>query len=68
MTLIETKLQNLRDEYKTASRERRKQIEVVAKRIKKSAHLYKPVILSMKEFRKPKSGDRLKEDVRDALL
>lgn len=40
MTPIETKLQALREEYKTATPDRKRQIVIVANRIKQSAGLY----------------------------
>ena len=40
MTLIEQRLSELRQEYKTADADRRKQIVIVANRIKQSANLY----------------------------
>lgn len=40
MNPIEQRLQQLRQEYKTATPERQKQIVIVAERIKKSAGLY----------------------------
>lgn len=40
MNKIESKLQALREEYKTATPDRQKQIVIVAQRIKQSANLY----------------------------
>jgi hypothetical protein len=40
MTLIEQRLLELRQEYKTATPDRRRQIVIVAERIKKSANYY----------------------------
>jgi len=40
MNLIESKLLALRQEYPTASPDRKRQIVIVAERIKKSANLY----------------------------
>lgn len=68
MNIIEQKLQALREEYKTADATRRRQIEEDAERVKKSAHKFPPVIISMKEFRKPTSSQMLKQDIEDTLL
>jgi hypothetical protein len=40
MTNIESKLQALRQEYKTATPDRKKEIEITANQIKKSANYY----------------------------
>jgi len=40
MTTIESKLQALREEYKTATPDRKKEIEITANQIKKSANYY----------------------------
>ena len=40
MTLIEQRLSELREEYKTATPDRRKEIEITANQIKKSANYY----------------------------
>lgn len=40
MNLIQQRLQELREEYKTATPDRKRQIVIVAERIKKSAGLY----------------------------
>jgi len=55
----EQKLQALREEYKTATPDRKRQIVIVANRIKKSANLY-PVKVEYK--------DPFKKEVEKALL
>lgn len=57
MNLIEQRLLELRQEYKTATSDRKRQIVIVAERIKKSAGLY-PV----------KVEDKFTKEVEKALL
>jgi hypothetical protein len=52
MTLIESKLQALREEYKTATPDRKRQIVIVANRIKQSAGLYKEKVNYNDPFKK----------------
>jgi hypothetical protein len=59
--LIEQRLVELREEYKTATPDRKRQIVIVANRIKQSAHLYK-------SDPRTKTDPKLKQAVMDHLL
>jgi len=56
MNLIEQRLQELREEYKTATPDRKRQIVIVAERIKKSADLY------------PKEVEEIKNDFTKTVM
>jgi len=68
MTIVEEHLQKLREEYKFATPERKAQILRSVKQIKKSVHLYRPVVLTMKDFRKPSSDEVFVENVKTGLF
>jgi len=56
MNLIEQRLQELREEYKTATPDRKRQIVIVAERIKKSAGFY------------PKEVEEIKNDFTKTVM
>jgi len=67
MTEIQHRLDQLREEWKTADKRMRSIIEFKA-RILKTALIAKPVVLSMKEFKKPTANDIFRETVQENLL